>query len=58
MIRGYAIENRQKGNKYLTWLKADCPICRREYEHTPDYVPRTCGSFDCLKKASLRGLLR
>jgi len=34
----------------VIWLKARCPICRKEYEYTPDYKPSTCGDFDCLHK--------
>ena len=34
----------------IKWLKAKCPICEQEYEHTEDYKPKTCGDWDCIHK--------
>lgn len=35
----------------INWLKANCPVCRREYEYPEGgYKPKTCASFDCVHK--------
>jgi len=39
------------------WARSNCPICGREYPHKVDYMPVTCGRFDCLQEANKRGLL-
>ena len=39
------------------WLKAQCPICDREYPYLPEYKPTTCGRFSCLHEAHRRGIL-
>lgn len=38
-------------NLKLNWLKAICPICRKEYGyygHSLDEKPKTCGAFECV----------
>jgi len=41
--------------RYVEWLKANCPICGKEYEYTSIYKPSTCGKFSCLQEANKRG---
>lgn len=31
------------------WIKAKCPICRREYSYLGDNDPNTCGRSNCLQ---------
>jgi hypothetical protein len=42
----------------IEWLRANCPICGKEYEYLPKYKPATCGKFDCLQKAVKQGVLK
>jgi len=34
----------------LQWLKANCPICGKEYEYLSNYKPQTCGKFSCIQE--------
>lgn len=35
----------------VTWLKATCPVCGREYQFIEgQYKPPTCTAYDCLYK--------
>ena len=34
----------------LSWLKAICSICGKEYEYTVLYKPETCGDIPCFIK--------
>lgn len=40
------------------WIKARCKICGKEFDCTQDYIPTTCGKFDCLAEANKRGLFK
>jgi len=57
MIKPYSLPTRQTGNQYHKWRTATCPICHESYEYN-GYKPPTCGRFNCLKLASLRGMLK
>ena len=46
------------GKVPIIWLKANCPICGKEYKYLPKYKPVTCGKFDCLQKATARRLIK
>lgn len=37
------------------WLRAKCPICGKEYEHSPGAKPRTCGDVACIRELVKRG---
>jgi len=38
-------------NKPITWVKAQCPVCGREYEYPKSgHKPSTCSNFDCIYK--------
>jgi len=32
----------------LHWLRANCPVCGREYEYFASYKPETCGEYTCI----------
>ncbi len=35
----------------VKWVKANCPICGREYEYALDvYEPPTCNTKECVQK--------
>ncbi len=37
--------------------RSDCPICGGSYPHREDYIPKTCGTVNCLREARKRGWL-
>lgn len=34
----------------IKWITARCPHCGREYKFTGGYMPKTCGTFECVRK--------
>jgi hypothetical protein len=39
------------------WIKSQCKICGKTFEHLSKYQPVTCGKYDCLQEANKRNLL-
>ena len=44
-------------NEASRWTRSICPICGHSFPHKPEYKPVTCGKFNCLQVAYLRGML-
>jgi hypothetical protein len=40
------------------WVKARCQVCGKEFDCLKDYIPVTCGKFDCLAAAKKQGLFK
>ncbi len=39
------------------WTRSVCPICSHSYPHKVGMKPVTCGHFNCLQVAYLRGMI-